>query len=72
MAFLNKGLTIVLRDERDDESTRTRSRRRDQRRVEVIYRYEGGIADFVKHLNATQGRRSTRTSSTSRPRTRSG
>jgi DNA gyrase subunit B len=42
MAFLNRGLTIVLRDERDEEP------------VEVVYRYDGGIEDFVRHLNATK------------------
>src|SRR6266487_3320806 len=41
-AFLNKGLTIVLRDERpgDDEKPR-----------EVTFMYKGGIADFVRHIN---------------------
>jgi DNA gyrase subunit B len=42
MAFLNKGLTIVLRDERGETP------------VEVTYHYKGGIADFVRHLNATK------------------
>jgi DNA gyrase subunit B len=42
MAFLNKGLTIVLRDERPETP------------VEVTYHYKGGIADFVRHLNATK------------------
>ena len=42
MAFLNKGLGITLRDERDDVPN------------EVVYRYAGGIVDFVKHLNATR------------------
>ena len=37
LAFLNKGITIVLRDERDD--------------TEKIYQYDGGVVDFVKHLN---------------------
>ena len=42
MAFLNKGLAITLRDERDDVPN------------EITYRYAGGIVDFVKHLNATK------------------
>jgi DNA gyrase subunit B len=42
MAFLNKGLQIVFRDERGDEPT------------EQIFRYEGGIVDFVAHLNASK------------------
>ncbi len=49
MAFLNRGLTINMVDERprepideDDESS-------------VTYCYAGGIGDFVRHLNATKG-----------------
>ena len=37
-AFLNKGLKIRLVDERDEGR-------------EVAYRYEGGIRDFVEHIN---------------------
>ena len=56
MAFLNRGLTITLIDERrrpglveefGDEN--------DEGVAEVTYFYEGGIADFVRHLNATKG-----------------
>ena len=46
MAFLNRGLTIHIRDERvtgDDGKHR-----------EVTYLYKGGIADFVRHLNQTK------------------
>jgi DNA gyrase subunit B len=49
MAFLNKGLTISLRDERAghvDEKGEP---------LEVKYCYAGGIVDFVKHLNTTKG-----------------
>jgi DNA gyrase subunit B len=42
MAFLNKGLSITLRDERGEEP------------VEVTYRYVGGLVDFVAHLNASK------------------
>lgn len=42
MAFLNKGLEIVLKDEREG------------REQEVKFQYDGGIVDFVKHLNATK------------------
>src|SRR5436190_13932714 len=42
MAFLNAGLSINLRDERDEVPT------------EVVYHYKGGLEDFVKHLNATK------------------
>jgi len=43
MAFLNRGLRIRLRDERTDEN-----------RGEVDYQYEGGIRDFVAHVNASK------------------
>ena len=55
MAFLNRGLTISLIDERtvvvsdtddDDNVEQVRS---------VSYCYEGGIADFVRHINASKG-----------------
>ena len=39
MAFLNKGVRIVLKDERPEEP------------VEKNYHYEGGIREFVKYLN---------------------
>ncbi|WP_238009656.1 DNA topoisomerase (ATP-hydrolyzing) subunit B [Dactylosporangium sp. AC04546] len=44
-AFLNRGLTIVLRDERPDVP---------EEKKEVVFCYKGGIADFVRHLNATK------------------
>ncbi len=42
MAFLNKGLEIVFKDERES------------REQQMTYQYRGGIIDFVKHLNATK------------------
>ena len=55
MAFLNKGLAITLRDERpegidpgadeDVETTLTSAPR------EVRYEYDGGLVDYVTHLN---------------------
>lgn len=49
MAFLNSGLIITLLDERpgrvDDKGAP----------LHVRYHYEGGISDFVKHLNLTRG-----------------
>ena len=39
MAYLNKGIRIVFRDERGEEPT------------EVDYCFEGGLKEFVKHLN---------------------
>ena len=54
MAFLNRGLTIALTDERthptDDISVEDQPGPR-----QVTYRYDGGIADFVRHLNAKRG-----------------
>ncbi|MGW3563428.1 DNA topoisomerase (ATP-hydrolyzing) subunit B [Streptomyces sp. NPDC000941] len=49
MAFLNKGLSISLRDEREahvDEEGKPLS---------VTYCYEGGIVDFVQYLNSRKG-----------------
>ena len=55
MAFLNRGLTLTLTDERaistpaiDDESGELAQ---DGPRS-ISYMYEGGIADFVRHINA--------------------
>jgi DNA gyrase subunit B len=46
MAFLNKNLAISLTDERVlDESGQPRAAR---------YQYEGGIADFVRYINASK------------------
>src|SRR6266536_3936121 len=47
MAFLNRGLTIALRDERPIEG-------KDASEKEVTFCYKGGIADFVRHLNQTK------------------
>ncbi|MGH3712229.1 MAG: DNA topoisomerase (ATP-hydrolyzing) subunit B [Micromonosporaceae bacterium] len=46
MAFLNRGLEIVLRDERNGE--------RGPEPREVTFHYKGGIADFVRHLNQSK------------------
>jgi DNA gyrase subunit B len=46
MAFLNRGLSITLRDERPETEG-------DGPRV-VEYRYAGGIADFVRYLNSSK------------------
>jgi DNA gyrase subunit B len=60
MAFLNKGLTLTLIDERaavipelDEEADPEADEVEQVRRVR--YHYEGGIADFVKHINASKG-----------------
>jgi DNA gyrase subunit B len=46
MAFLNRGLGITLTDERPDHINGEPN--------VVHYRYEGGIADFVRYLNASK------------------
>ncbi len=46
MAFLNRGLSITLTDERPDHINGAPN--------VVNYRYEGGIADFVRYLNASK------------------
>lgn len=45
MAFLNRGLTLILRDERDPEGDRGDKPR------DYTYQYKGGIADYVRFLN---------------------
>lgn len=42
LAFLNKGLKIVLRDERKDQE------------AEEIYQYEGGLAEYVTYLRGSR------------------
>jgi DNA gyrase subunit B len=49
MAFLNKGLSITLCDERVSDNEQAAGTPR-----EVVYHYEGGISDFVAHLNASK------------------
>ncbi|MEX5720203.1 DNA topoisomerase (ATP-hydrolyzing) subunit B [Geodermatophilus maliterrae] len=68
MAFLNKGLTIVLRDERPGHS-KVESGMAEEitlaeaavepgaeaaafEATEITYRYDGGLEDYVKHINA--------------------
>ena len=43
LAFLNKGLKLTLRDDRDDEDTTGES-----------FHYEGGISEYVKYLNKSK------------------
>jgi DNA gyrase subunit B len=53
MAFLNRGLEINLVDERPDHATIADDGDPGQPRA-LRYRYEGGIADFVRYLNASK------------------
>ena len=45
MAFLNKGLSITLTDEREIDETAT---------VSVTYMYENGLVDYVQYLNSSK------------------
>ncbi|MFF3729952.1 DNA topoisomerase (ATP-hydrolyzing) subunit B [Streptomyces sp. NPDC002476] len=62
MAFLNKGLTIRLTDERESAKATAGAdvaevadvAEEEQART-VTYHYEGGIVDFVKYLNSRKG-----------------
>jgi DNA gyrase subunit B len=51
MAFLNKGLTISMRDERVSEELVTPE---EGGVTEVVYRYDQGLVDFVEYINATK------------------
>ena len=53
MAFLNKGLTITLSDERTSEPVDGEV---DQDRIDrsVVFRYERGLVDYVEYLNSTK------------------
>lgn len=59
MAFLNKGLTINLTDERESaKATAGADEAGEDEKHEVktvSYHYEGGIVDFVKYLNSRKG-----------------
>jgi len=59
MAFLNKGLTLRLRDERpgqhtegDEDDIGTVEVESDP--AEVTYRYDGGLVDYVEYLNTSK------------------
>ncbi|MFE7096039.1 DNA topoisomerase (ATP-hydrolyzing) subunit B [Streptomyces erythrochromogenes] len=60
MAFLNKGLTLTLTDERESAKATAGADDPDADTAEpqartVKYYYEGGIVDFVKYLNSRKG-----------------
>ncbi|WP_199521266.1 DNA topoisomerase (ATP-hydrolyzing) subunit B [Jiangella anatolica] len=58
MAFLNKGLTIVLRDERpegiDAGADEDVDAEQSSEPREVRYKYDLGLVDYVQHLNNTK------------------
>ncbi|WST42501.1 DNA topoisomerase (ATP-hydrolyzing) subunit B [Streptomyces sp. NBC_01167] len=59
MAFLNKGLTLKLTDERESAKATAGADTVEEAGEEpvrtVTYFYEGGIVDFVKYLNSRKG-----------------
>ncbi|MFD7015110.1 MULTISPECIES: DNA topoisomerase (ATP-hydrolyzing) subunit B [unclassified Streptomyces] len=59
MAFLNKGLTLTLTDERESAKAVSGADSADEAEehqpLSVKYFYEGGIVDFVKYLNSRKG-----------------
>ncbi|SDH56549.1 DNA gyrase subunit B [Lentzea fradiae] len=55
MAFLNKGITIILRDERVQEEDEEADADGHKAAVkERVYHYPGGLEDFVRHINHTR------------------
>ncbi len=54
MAFLNKGLTITLRDERNLGEQVEDASGEEAVPVVRVFHYPGGLVDYVKHLNATR------------------
>jgi DNA gyrase subunit B len=57
MAFLNKGLTIVLRDERVSDDVEAAAEAVEETGGGVrerTFHYPGGLEDFVKHINKTR------------------
>ena len=54
MAFLNKGLTLTLSDERPRQPDQGEPDATAQP-AEQTWRYDGGIADFVRHINRKKG-----------------
>ncbi|GAA4856792.1 DNA topoisomerase (ATP-hydrolyzing) subunit B [Saccharopolyspora rosea] len=56
MAFLNKGLSITLRDERaaEEDEAGEDAAGSTARAAERTFHYPGGLEDFVRHINATK------------------
>ncbi|WP_082099448.1 DNA topoisomerase (ATP-hydrolyzing) subunit B [Demequina maris] len=56
MAFLNKGLSITLIDERPEHIAAEDDAEAEEQPTSrtVTYKYDGGLVDYVAHLNATK------------------
>ena len=63
MAFLNKGLKIILTDERHPETTARTAKTwtwtpvptsRPRGTPPVVYKYDDGLFDYVTHLNSAK------------------
>ena len=54
MAFLNKGLTLTLTDLRPEHLVADDEADGDVDPREVTFRYDGGLIDYVKHLNSSK------------------
>ena len=57
-AFLNKGLSLTLRDERkpevNDDDVQLSDEESEFKPREVTFRYDNGLLDYVKYLNASK------------------
>jgi len=51
MAFLNKGLEIRLKDDRDHDQAPADEVDLDHVEREVTFRFDGGLVDYVNHIN---------------------
>ena len=51
MAFLNKGLELVLRDERDRHRGAPRATNGDAIERDARFRFDKGLVDYVEHIN---------------------
>ena len=58
MAFLNKGLSITLRDERaeqvNDDDVQLEEQEEEFKPREVTFKYDNGLFDYVQYLNSTK------------------